>query len=78
MTVLCLADLQDGLAALDAILDARSKAEKARAAKEDTERLEDLAAKLASMRSMPPAVRTATPTQGAMNSESCNTVLHKQ
>lgn len=56
---------QDGLAALDAILDARSKAEKERAARENPELLEDLPAKLNSMRSMPPTLRTLQTSKGA-------------
>ena len=57
---------QDGLAALEALLEARSAAEKAKAAADGPEdRLEDLPAKLASLRSVPPAVRTARPSNGA-------------
>ena len=55
---------QDGLAALEALLEARSAAERAKAAADEPgDCLEDLPARLASMRSMPPAVRTARPSK---------------
>jgi hypothetical protein len=68
---------QDGLAALEALLEARSAAEKAKAAADGSDdRLEDLPAKLASLRSVPPAVRTTRPSNGGRTNSSTLMLAH--
>jgi hypothetical protein len=62
---------EDGLAALEALLEKRSAAERAKAAADaPDDRLEDLPARLASLRSMPPAVRVARPSNGRTSTPS--------